>query len=324
MRLNYTLALALLLGGVASAQPKKSVAVLNFDYSTVQSYVSSIFGTNQDVGKGVSDLLVEKLVKAGNYRVIERKAIQSVLSEQNFSNSDRADPNTAAKIGKVLGADAIIIGSITQFGRDDQNVRVGGGGFGGRLSQYGIGGVGRKNSKAVVALTARVVSTDTGEILTVASGKGESTRSGTSLLGAGGSGGSGGGGAIDMSSSNFANTVLGEAVNAATSSLANELNAGATKVPTRVVNIEALVADVSGDTIIINAGTRAGVKVGDKLAVKRTGREIRDPASGKVIRRIEEPLGEVTITEADETSAVGKYSGPGTPKVGDAIRSRQP
>src|SRR3954447_15191143 len=93
-----------------SAQQKKRVAVLNFDYSTVQSSVSAIFGGNNDVGKGVADLLVEKLVKGDGYSVIERKAIDKVLSEQNFSNSDRTDPNTAAKVGRILGVDAIIVG----------------------------------------------------------------------------------------------------------------------------------------------------------------------------------------------------------------------
>jgi hypothetical protein len=33
--------------------------VLDFDYGTVQSYVSSIYGTNQDVGKGITDMLVK-------------------------------------------------------------------------------------------------------------------------------------------------------------------------------------------------------------------------------------------------------------------------
>ena len=53
------------------------------------------------------------------------------------------------------------------------------------------------------------------------------------------------------------------------------------------------------------------MKVGDKLTVRRVGREIRDPATGKVIRRVEDNLGEITITEVDEASAVGKYSGDG-------------
>src|SRR5215472_7432961 len=113
----------------AQQSQKKRVAVMDFDYGTVRSYVTAIWGSDQDVGKGIADLLVQKLVKDGKYRLIERKALDKILSEQNFSNSDRADPATAAKIGKVLGVDAIIIGSITKFGNDDKSTTVGGGGF---------------------------------------------------------------------------------------------------------------------------------------------------------------------------------------------------
>src|ERR1700683_2748057 len=124
------------------AQPqgrKKRVAIFDFDYATVQSTTSAIFGTNVDVGQGISDLLVKYLVQDGTYSVIERKAVDKILAEQNFSNSDRADPNSAAKLGRLLGVDAMIVGSITQFGNDTKNTNVGGngGGFGG----FGIGGV---------------------------------------------------------------------------------------------------------------------------------------------------------------------------------------
>jgi hypothetical protein len=166
------------------------------------------------------------------------------------------------------------------------------------------------------------VSVDTGEILSVAKGFGESTRSGTSVLGSGGSAGAAVGGLVDMTSANFANTVVGEAANAAAGFLANDLQAGSSRIPLRVVSIEGLVADVSGDTLVLNVGTRAGVKVGDRYAIRRVGREIRDPATGRVIRRVEDNLGDVTISEADEASSVGTYTGPGGVKVGDSVRNR--
>ena len=107
--------------------------------------LQQIFGSDQDIGKGISDMLVDKLLKDGKYRLVERSALDKILSEQNFSNSDRADSNTAAKIGKVLGVDAIIIGSITQFGRDDQHTNVGGGGYG--LGRFGLGWRGNEQGK---------------------------------------------------------------------------------------------------------------------------------------------------------------------------------
>jgi len=315
--------LVLLAISTAPAQQKKRVAVFNFDYGTVHASVYSIFGSNVDVGKGVADLLVDRLVKNGNYSVIERKALDKVLAEQNFSNSDRADPTSAAKLGKILGVDAIIIGSITQFGRDDKQTNVGGG-FGGIGRKYGLGGVSKRESKAVVQISARMVNTDTAEILGVASGKGESTRSGTGLLGAGGSGGAGGGGAYDMTTSNFAATILGEAVNQAVTEMAKEIEANSDRIQAKKFEIDGLVADVSQNTLIVNIGSSVGIKVGDRLQIRRANREVRDPASGKVLRRIEDTVGEVTITEVDSGSSVGTFNGKTPPKVGDRVVSAQP
>lgn len=308
------------LASTAAAQQKKRVAVLDFDYATVRSASSAIFGTDHDIGKGISDLIVEKLVKTGTYSVIERNAIQKVLAEQNFSNSDRADSSTAARIGRVLGVDAIIMGSITQFGRDDKSSGVGGGAVDRVTGRFGLGGVKRTQSKAVVAVNARMVDTTTAEILGTARGVGESQRGGTSLLGAGG-GHIAGGGAVDMTSANFANTIIGEAVNGAVVQLCGELNQSAAKLPTRTAKIDGLVADATGGTLVLNVGSRAGLKVGDKLQVKRKVREVRDPATGKIIRSIEDNVGEVVITEVDEGSAVGKFNGSGQAKVGDVVKN---
>ncbi len=305
----------------ADAQTKPRVAVMNFDYATVRSESASIFGTDVDIGKGITDLLVEKLVNGGAFSVIERKALDQIISEQNLSNSDRFDNSSAAKIGRLLGVDAIIIGSITQFGRDDKSTNIGGGAVGGITGRFGVGGVGKKSAKAVVGITARIINTDTGEILSVATGTGQSQRSGASLLGAGGSSAGAGGGVVDMRSSNFATTIIGEAVGQAVGSVATQLQSNSSKVTARAVKIDGLVADATGGQLVLNIGSRAGIKVGDHLAVVRTGREIRDPASGKVIRRVEESLGEVVITEVDEGSAVGQYNGSTPAKVGDRIHN---
>jgi curli biogenesis system outer membrane secretion channel CsgG len=322
-RVSVVVASLLFTAAILPAQQKKRVAVMNFDYATVQSSVSAIFGTNQDIGKGIADLLVDKLVNDGTYSVIERKMLDKIIAEQNFSNSDRADATSAAKIGKILGVDAIIIGSITQFGRDDKKTSVGGGGLGGVTGRFGLGGVSKSDSKAVVAITARMVSTDTAEILASSTGKGESSRSGTSLIGAGGNGYRMGAGGLDMHASNFANTILGEAVRGAVDNTAQQLEARAGAMPMKVLSIEGLVADASPDgTLIINVGSESGLKVGDMLVVKRVGRKITDPATGKVLRQIEDPIGHMTITEIDARSAVGKFSGSGAAKVGDAVKNQ--
>ncbi len=321
--MRYPIAVVLIAAALVPAvvaQNKKRVAVLDFDYGTVRSEAAAWFGTDQDIGKGISEMLVERLVNDGSYSVIERNALEKVLAEQNFSNSDRADSTSAAKIGRILGVDAIITGTITQFGRDDKSQGVAGGALSRATGRFGLGGVKRDNAKAVVAVTARMIDTSTAEILASSRGVGESSRKGTSLVGAGG-GTIVGGGAVDMTSRNFANTIIGEATTAAVAQLAEGLNSAAGKLPERKVVIDGLVADVAGNTIILNVGTRAGVKVGDRLKVSRKIREVRDPATGKVLRSVESTLGDVTITEADESSSVGNYSGASAPKVGDVVKN---
>jgi curli biogenesis system outer membrane secretion channel CsgG len=315
--------LILALAGVLPAQQakKKRIAVIDFEYGTVHSGVAAIFGQNVDVGKGIADLLVERFVKDGEYSVIERKALDKILSEQNFSNSDRADSTTAAKIGRILGVDAMLMGSITEFGRDDRATNVGGRAIGGIGGRFGVGGVSRREAKAVVAITARLVDVNTAEILAVATGKGESKRSGTGLLGAGGSSSGAGGGVYDMTSANFAATIIGEATMEAVGEVAQQVNQQSGKLPTVTVTVEGLVADVDGNTLVLNVGSKAGLKSGDRLLIKRIARTVKDPATGRVIREITESVGEVKVTEVDEDSAVAAFSGAGTPKVGDKVET---
>jgi curli biogenesis system outer membrane secretion channel CsgG len=298
---------------------KKRVAVFDFDYGTVHSDVAAIFGKDVDVGKGISDLLVTYLVKDGTYSVIERKALDKILTEQNFSNSDRANPNSAAKIGKLLGVDAIIVGSITEFGNETKNTGVGG--AGGGLGGLGLGGFKHKKSKAVVALDARLVDIDTAEILGVAEGKGESSRESTSLTGGGGSWSGFGAGGVDFGSSDFQNTIIGEAVKAAVENMSTEVIADNSKLVTRTIVVEGLVAAVDSGQIILNVGAKNGVKVGDQLNVERVTKEIKDPATGKVIRRMATSIGVVKVTDVDDISAVATtVSGSGF-KVGDAVKT---
>ena len=308
----------------ATPAVRHRVAVLDFGYATVMTNSQAIFGTNVDIGKGISDMLIDKMLNDGTYRIIERNAIDKILNEQNFSNSNRADPATAAKIGHILGVDAVITGDITQFGRDDQNKNYGGAAVG-AWTHGAFGGVGKHESKAVVGITVRMIDASTGEILASVSGKGESSRSGTSLLGGGYGGGSGAVGGVDMTSSNFAQTIIGEATTAAVDQVAQGLDAKAGNLPTAppppAVVVNGLIADASTPDIIINVGSQSGVKVGDKLAVTRVVRVVKDPTTGKPLRSIENSIGQLTITSVDATSAVGSFSGTGTPKIGDTVKT---
>jgi curli biogenesis system outer membrane secretion channel CsgG len=300
---------------------KKRVAVMDFEYGTVKTASDALFGESVDVGRGMSDLLVKQLVNdpQGTYSVIERHALDKILAEQNFSNSNRANPASAAQIGKLLGVDAIIVGSITQFGAETKKTGMGGGGGG--WGGYGVGGFSHKNTKAVVSVDARMINVDTGEIMVAAEGKGESSRSSTSLLGGGGNWHGFGGGNADFGSSNFQQTIIGEAVKQAMDQLSVGLIAGASKVQMRTISVQATVAFVDASTVVLNAGAKTGLKAGDQLSVERVTKEIKDPGTGEVLRRLTSPIGTIEVTDVDAVSSVCKIvSGSGF-KIGDLAKT---
>src|SRR5665213_405669 len=234
-----------------NAAPRRPrIAVMDFDYATVHTYSAAIFGSDVDIGKGIADLLVTDLVKDGSFSIIERKALDKVMGEQNLSNSNRADPTSAAKLGKLLGVDAILMGSITEFGNETKKTNLGG--MGGNWGGFGLGGIGHSKSKATVAITARLINVDTAEIMAVAEGTGQSTRSSTSLLGGGGSWHGFGGGNADFGSSNFQQTIIGEATKAAVDKLSADRISGAGKVGVRTITVEGEVAAVDDGDVVLN------------------------------------------------------------------------
>jgi curli biogenesis system outer membrane secretion channel CsgG len=152
--------------GSADAQSKRPlIAVMDFDYGTIDNWWGQY-----DIGKGMADQVVDALLEDGSFRVIERKKLDTILAEQDFAQSDRADPSAAklAKVGKVLGVRYILAGSITKFSTESR-----GGGV--RIKGIGLGG---KKTKSEVALTARVIDATTGEIMISAKGLGESGKGG--------------------------------------------------------------------------------------------------------------------------------------------------
>ena len=222
---TFALAVLVMAWPASSQQNRPTVALLDFDFGTVQRWWEG----NEDIGQGIADMLVDELVNDGSYRVIERKRLQALLAEQNFSNSERAEPNakTVASLGKMLGVKYLIVGSVTKFGTEDNSKSVGGGAFGG--GRFGLGRVGTKSGKANVAITARIIDVTTGEIMASAKGEATSKRSGL-LLAGGGGGGSGGGGGISFGSSDFRSTILGEATEGAVKDTATKLVAAKSRL----------------------------------------------------------------------------------------------
>jgi curli biogenesis system outer membrane secretion channel CsgG len=315
-RVSMFALVVILSSAMVFSAPKKRVAILDFDFASIQHW----WDGNWDIGKGISDLLVVRLVKDGTFSVVERKALDAILAEQNFSNSDRANSNTAAQLGKILGVDCIIVGSITQFGTEDKKLGVGG--VGGRWGGFGAGKVGTSKGKAKVVLDMRMVDVNTAEIFAVAEGVGESSRSGLLLAGGGAGRGGFGGGGIDMGSSNFRDTILGEATHAAADEAARQLVASADRIPTRQVEVRGMVADVDGKSLVLNVGKAQGLNVGDRLRILRVTRTVKDPATGKVLREVTDEVGTCQVVELDDSSCVANVISGTAIQVNDLIRNQ--
>jgi curli biogenesis system outer membrane secretion channel CsgG len=301
-----------------TAIPKRRIAIMDFDYGAVQSTtpLAEFFGGDQDLGKGITALLISKLVKDGKYTLIEYAAIDKVLAEQDFSKTERADPLIASRVGRILGVDAILIGTITRFGPEHAPPKTSG--KGNPFSPMsGHGSAGINKSKAAVELTVRVVNPMTGDVIASAVGTGLSAEEGSFYYASFQTKQ----GMFDFSSSQFANTVLGQAAYAAVDQTATQLNAIAGKIPFAKYAVTGLVADVSGGELTLNVGTRDGVKPGDKLQVRHLVRTIQIPLPGAGVREITEDVGFATVTALEAGSATATFSGKGPVAVGDAVSS---
>jgi TolB-like protein len=81
-------------------------------------------GTDQ-IAEIATEKMVTRLVNLRRFKVIERAALEKIMTEQQFQTSFMVDEQTAVKLGKVVGADAIVLGSInTVDGVTKVNARV--------------------------------------------------------------------------------------------------------------------------------------------------------------------------------------------------------
>jgi curli biogenesis system outer membrane secretion channel CsgG len=318
MKRFLILALACAVG--ASAQTKKTMSIENFDYSAVMTAVQSIFGTQMNIGQGIQAMMTKRVASDGRFTVVERRKVANLTKEQDFAASNRVKQGSGARIGQIKGADLTLMGDIVVFGRDDRKVS---GGVGAIVpGAGGVAGGYKADGKAVVVLDYRIVDVETSEVIASGEARGESKRTskgfGAGLL----VGLVGVGGAVDMSSSNFGETIIGEATMDAVNKLSEQiktvsLSGGAGD---RTDDLDARVADVSGNVITINAGSAAGLQPGQTFTVYHKGKEIKDPATGEVLDVQTTPIGQLTITSVRDRISSGTFNGSATAVVGDVVR----
>lgn len=304
------------------ANAKRVLAVDEFDYGTVMTTVAAIFGTQVNVGKGILALFTKRLAQDGKYRIVERQKLQKVLSEQDLGASNRVKQGTNAKIGRVIGADAILMGTITVFGYDTRNNKVNAGALsGGRLGGL-LGGVsvGKKSDKAIVEISYRIVDAESSEVIAVGEARGESKRTSSGVGMAAFGGGVGAGGAVDMSSSNFQETVIGEATVDCVNKLAAIANSKEEQIVPKNSEVEAKIAEIAGNKIYLAAGSNDGVQQCDRFEVSRVIKEIKDPSTGEVLDLQVEKVGELMVMEVRDKISIAYFNGSSAPKVGYVVK----
>ena len=265
--------------------PKRRIGVVEFENK-------SAYGQGR-LGGAASDILVTELVKSGKFIVVERDRLNKIMEEQKFQAQGMADPMTVAKIGQVMGLEAIVVGSVSQFGVKKQGADY-------LITQS-------KRQVAEVTVDIRLVDVQSGQVILADSGKGQAKSTKASFLGMGTKGG-------------YDETLEGEALRASLSQFINNIASQLNKKPW-----SCMIAAASGGQFYLNAGPDSGVNEGMKLDCFRRGAEIRDPRSNLVIGHVEDYLGGAEVTgpcgdsgdcaKAQFTKATGA-----SPKAGDICR----
>lgn len=257
-----------------SAQGKLRVAVVRFENNSTWHW------WGDRLGEAAADVFVTQLLESGKFSVIEREKVDVILREQDFGASGAVTPQTAAKIGKMLGVDLMLTGSVSQFS----------------VSRTGasIGRIGGSVTTGKVVLQARMINTTTGEILVAAEEDNKKN-----LVGA------------HYKSVNFkqnfdyglANEVMHPAVEKMVAKIVDKA-AGMTTASHsgRIVKVE-------GSKVWINLGAGSGVKAGDTFEVYRKGEELIDPDTGLSLGADEEKVGRIVITEVKDNYSLGSVEG---------------
>jgi curli biogenesis system outer membrane secretion channel CsgG len=295
---------------------RKRVVVDAFGYSTVLPSVQMVFNPyagqkkkNQpapetpNIGAGIQGMLMQRLSQAGKVVIVDKDKLDEIKKMQIDGISNRNQPGKGARPGRIRTADLLLAGDIVVFGRDDKANS----GIGTYVPwPYSeIGGLNKKEDKAVVKVTYRLLDAETGEVLKSGDAQGQSIRKSKGFGGIGVYGGM----VIDMSSANFAQTIIGEATVECVKNLVETLDAQLATIKYKAREVEGMVAGVSGDIVTLNVGSNDGVNVGDLFDISKQGEDVKDPVTGEVIDRNLEKKGEMTVTTVKDRSAKGTYTG---------------
>lgn len=166
--------------------------------------------------------------------------------------------------GDLVGVETLILGSLTEFGRST-------------TSRNGLF-MSSKMQKVHAKLDIRLADPRSGHVIFSASGQGEaSSEAGGSFTG--------------TSEADYDQSLNDKAIGAAISDLMNTLVSKLGEQPWRTDILK-----VEGNRLFISGGQRQGLKVGDTLAVMRTGEKVKSGQSGLTITLPSAPIATIRVT----------------------------
>ncbi len=234
---------------------KPSIAVMKFENRAA-------LPVGWDLGEGMRDILVDRLVSTERFHVIERPELDHVLREIEFQQTGATRAQRRAKLGRLKNVEYLIKGTVTDFG----HVSTSSGFLG--ADNLGIFGGG---NRAVVSMTLYVVEVESGEIVSSESIT-DSVRAGDLSVKAQYKG-------VGFGGSTFYRTPLGRVTADVVDQCVRRI-AGTVAARPWQPKIAQVVDET---TVIINGGANRRVEPGNEYEVRKLGEPIVDPDTGDVI-----------------------------------------
>lgn len=233
---------------------------------------------------------------SGRFSVIEREQLALVMKEQGLAQSGALDPQSAARIGKILGVRYIVTGGIDKFAIN--------------TTRGGFGPVSGRQTTAEASISMRFIDTTTAERVISLSADAQVRKGGGAF------------GSVNLSR-DAEWGIASEAIANAAKTLVTKLTTGGylDKVSSAAAasgGIDMRIVQVDGARAFINVGASAGVKVGDKFVIVRLGPELVDPVTGAKLGAPEKQVGTGVVVEVAPGFATITVTGEAAAK--DTIR----
>jgi len=246
---------------------KRKVAIGRFSNET-QYAKGAFYDKDADpLGKQALDTLSAKLAASGKFILLERAEIDKLTAELQYGDSDRY---------QKIGADYIIVGSITEFGRKNT-------GEGGFLSSS-------KHQIVQAGVNIRLIDVSTGQIIYSEEGKGEAETTSTSVMGFG-------------SSKGFDATLSDKAISAAISKLVDNIINNCMDRPWK-----SYILSYDSGTMIISGGKSQGIKVGQIFDVYEKGKSVKNPQTGMLIELPGKKVASIEVLSSSGDTQESEYS----------------